>query len=212
MDNSHPLAAGVALEGVIWAGAAITNSPGEIPVILAGNVPLLSVREDLAGGRHLNLNINPGYSTVQNTPDWPILFWNILSWRIAEMPGLKESNARLGTEVTLRTDWRSRGDYAAGWSTNSLPKDWRRAGAGNACTRNLFSDSRRDHQSIFRKRTRRGQIQPVCLRQRSMGQVELEDTQRRLEETSAVWIFLDCSRWHCWRGTFIWWRWRKETK
>ena len=50
VDDSHPLAKGIALEGVVWAGASVTNTPGEIPVILAGNVPLLSVREDLAGG------------------------------------------------------------------------------------------------------------------------------------------------------------------
>ena len=103
VDNSHPLAGGIALEGVVWAGAVATNSPGEVPVILAGNVPLLSVREDVAGRRHLNLNFNPEFSTVENTPDWPVLFWNILSWRISEMPGLKESNARLGTEVVLKT-------------------------------------------------------------------------------------------------------------
>ena len=103
VDNSHPLAAGVALEGVIWAGAAATNSPGDVPVLLAGNVPLLSAREDIAGRRHLTLNFNPSLSTLQNTPDWPILFWNILSWCIAEMPGLKESNARLGAEVNLKT-------------------------------------------------------------------------------------------------------------
>ena len=103
VDDSHPLAGGVTLEGVIWAAATMTNGPGEVPVILAGNTPLLSVREDVAGRRHLSLNFNPALSTVQNTPDWPALFWNILTWRIAEMPGLKESNARLGAEVILKT-------------------------------------------------------------------------------------------------------------
>jgi hypothetical protein len=103
VDNSHPLAKGVALEGVIWAAAQMTNSPGEIPVILAGNVPLLSAREDILGRRNLTLNLNPELSTLQNTPDFPILFWNILSWRISEMPGLKESNARLGAEENLKT-------------------------------------------------------------------------------------------------------------
>lgn len=103
LDNSHPLAAGMSLEGVIWAAAGATNVPGDIPVILAGNVPLLSVREDFAGRRHLNLNFNPELSTLQDTPDWPILFWNILSWRVTELPGLKESNARLGMDVMLKT-------------------------------------------------------------------------------------------------------------
>ncbi len=103
VDNSHPLGQGLALEGTLWAGSAATNAPGVTPVILAGNVPLLSVREDVAGCRHLTLNFDPGLSTLQNTPDWPILFWNLLNWRQSELPGLQESNARLGTEVTLKT-------------------------------------------------------------------------------------------------------------
>ncbi len=103
LDSSHPLAAGVTLAGVIWAAANTTNSPGDVPVILAGNVPLLTTREDFAGRRQLTLNFNPALSTLQNTPDLPVIFWNILQWRIAEMPGLKESNARLGAEVILKT-------------------------------------------------------------------------------------------------------------
>jgi hypothetical protein len=103
LDNSHPLAKGVTLDGVIWAAIAMTNVPGDVPVILAGNVPLLSEREDVIGRRHITLNLNPSLSTVQDTPDWPILFWNILSWRISELPGLSDSNVRLGTEVRLKT-------------------------------------------------------------------------------------------------------------
>ena len=103
VDTSHPLAEGIALAGVVWAAAALTNSPGDVPVMLAGNTPLFSTREDVMSRRHLTLNLNPDLSTVQNTPDWPILFWNILQWRIAELPGLKESNARLGAEVNLKT-------------------------------------------------------------------------------------------------------------
>ena len=103
VDTSHPLANGIALEGVVWAAAAETNAPGDVPVMLAGNTPLFSTREDAIGRCHLLLNLNPELSTLQNTPDWPILFWNVLQWRIAELPGLKESNARLGTEVILKT-------------------------------------------------------------------------------------------------------------
>ena len=103
VDTSHPVASGISLAGVVWAAAALTNSPGSVPVILAGNIPLLSVREDALGRFHLAANLNPELSTLQNTPDWPSLFWNILNWRISEMPGLKESNARLGAEVILKT-------------------------------------------------------------------------------------------------------------
>jgi len=103
VDHSHPLSEGIALGGVVWSGVAATNAPGDVPVILAGNTPLLSVREDLYGRRMLKLNFNPGLSTLQDTPDWPVLFWNLLHWRAAETTGLKESNARLGTEMLLKT-------------------------------------------------------------------------------------------------------------
>jgi hypothetical protein len=103
VDTSHPLAEGIALPGVVWAAAALTNAPGDVPVILAGNTPLLTVREDAAGRRLLKLNLNPELSTLTATPDWPILFWNILQWRTSELPGLRESNARLGAEVILKT-------------------------------------------------------------------------------------------------------------
>jgi hypothetical protein len=102
-DSSHPLAQGVALEGVIWAGSSLTNSSDDIPIIMAGNVPLLSAREDLSGRRFLTLNFNPELSSLQRSPDWPVLLWNILEWRVSEMPGLTECNARLGAEVILRT-------------------------------------------------------------------------------------------------------------
>jgi hypothetical protein len=103
VDSSHPLAQGLALEGVVWAADPAPPSPSGVPVILAGDTPLLSVREDAIGRRHLTLNFNPDRSTLHQTPNWPVLFWNLLTWRIAEMPGLKDSNARLGAEVILKT-------------------------------------------------------------------------------------------------------------
>jgi hypothetical protein len=103
VDHAQRLADGIALSGVVWAGDAVTNSPGDVPVILAGNTPLLSTHVDVLGRHLLTLNCNPEPSTLQNTPDWPILFWNMMQWRIAEMPGLKENNVRLGAEVLLKT-------------------------------------------------------------------------------------------------------------
>ncbi len=104
IDSSHPLAEGISLEGVVWAASPdATNLPNEIPLILAGNVPLLSVREDLLGQQFIRLNLNPELSTIQRTPDWPILLWNLLEWRATQTPGLRESNARLGAEVILKT-------------------------------------------------------------------------------------------------------------
>jgi len=103
VDNTHPLAQGVGLAGAVWAAGSMTNSKTDVPVILAGNVPLVSTREDITGRQFLTMNLDPELSTVTKTPDWPILFWNILQWRAREIPGLLDSNARLGTEVLLKT-------------------------------------------------------------------------------------------------------------
>jgi hypothetical protein len=105
IDTGHPLAQGLGLQGVVWSAAPLsaTNFPLSVPILLSGNTPLLSVREDALGRRHLALNLDLQLSTIQNTPDWPALFWNLLHWRAGETPGLLESNARLDTEVLLKT-------------------------------------------------------------------------------------------------------------
>ncbi|HYG22113.1 MAG TPA: VWA domain-containing protein [Verrucomicrobiae bacterium] len=103
IDSAHPLSEGVALAGVVWAAGAITNAADEVPVVMAGNVPLLSAREDLSGRRFLTLNFQPELSTLQRSPDWPVLWWNLLDWRIRQMPGLVENNVRLGSDVVVRT-------------------------------------------------------------------------------------------------------------
>lgn len=101
IDTDHPLSEGLALEGVVWAAAQTPPQAGAVPVILAGNVPILTAREDVLGRQFLTIDLDPAVSTVQTTPDWPILFWNLLSWRAAELPGLVESNHRLGADVML---------------------------------------------------------------------------------------------------------------
>ena len=211
VDNSHPLASGIALEGVVWAAAALTNAPGEVPVILAGNVPLLSAREDVLGRRHLALNLNPGLSTVQNTPDWPILFWNILTWRISEMPGFQESNARLGTEVILKTT----GEAVTITQPDGAKKSFPRTGGELALETpmpGIYSvevsgpgfQPVSSSDSLFTNKEHTGKM-PVPL-QFSVNVLTAdksdlsacatghwgqwsEDTERRLEEASAVWIF-----------------------
>ncbi len=103
IDDSHPLAQGIALAGVVWAAGSTTNSKTDVPIVMAGNVPLVSTREDITRRQFLTMNLDPELSTVTKTPDWPILFWNLLQWRAREIPGLLDSNARLGTEVLLKT-------------------------------------------------------------------------------------------------------------
>ena len=211
VDGSHPLANGIALEGVVWAAAEKTNSPGDIPVILAGNVPLLSTREDVFGRRHLTLNFNPGLSTLQNTPGWPILFWNILSWRISEMPGLKESNTRLGAEVNLKTTGEPVTVVQPDGAKTFFPKTGGELSLETPMP-GIYSvvvgQASRLSQESFSRSSRTNKLEtgatPVLqfsVNALAADESDLsacaggqwgkwsEDTERRLEETSAVWIF-----------------------
>jgi hypothetical protein len=188
VDNSHPLAEGIALEGVIWAAAAATNPPGDVPVILAGNTPLLSAREDLIGRRQLTLNLNPELSTLPNTPDWPILFWNILSWRISEMPGLKESNARLGAAVNLKT--------TGGAVTIIQPDGGRRTFPKTGGELALETPMPGIYSVVTDALTNQFSVNVLAADKSDLSACATgqwgrwsEDTERRLEETSAVWMF-----------------------
>ncbi len=188
LDNSHPLAAGVALEGIVWAAASATNSPGDVPVILAGNVPLLSVREDVAGRRHLTLNFNPALSTLQNTPDLPIIFFNILQWRIAEMPGLKESNTRLGAEVILKTT----GETVTVTQPDGEKKVFPKTGGELALETpvpGIYSVATGVVTNLFSVNAMTADESDLSANATSQWGQWSEDTQRRLEEASAVWIF-----------------------
>lgn len=109
LDRGHPLTAGLSLDGVIWAASAAGDSstaatragaPGS-PVVVAGDVTLLADRE-LGGDRHaLTLFWRPDLSTLQRTPNWPILWWNLLEWRAQTLPGLRTANLRLGGEAVV---------------------------------------------------------------------------------------------------------------
>lgn len=188
VDHSHPAAQDVALEGAVWAATPLTNAPGEVPVILAGNTPLLSVRDDILGSRHLTLNFNPNLSTVQNTPDWPILFWNLLQWRAAELPGVKDSNIRLGTDEDLRTTGDPVTVILPDNTTKSLPKT-----VGHLAIETPMAGL---YAVVMGSVTNRFAVNALAAEESDLSRCAsgqwgawAEDTQRQLAETSAVWIF-----------------------
>jgi hypothetical protein len=100
IERSHPLTQGLSLDSVIW-GAGKSSQITGLPVILAGNIPLVTDTEDADGRHTLRLHLRQDLSTLQDTPAWPILFWNLLQWRAGQRPGLHRANFRLGESPVL---------------------------------------------------------------------------------------------------------------
>ena len=101
LDRAHPLASGLSLGGVIWGVAEPGGDAEKLdagrPVITAGDVALLRDREMVDGRHRLTLYWSHTLSTLQRTPNWPVLWLNLLEWRARSIPGVRESNLRLGS-------------------------------------------------------------------------------------------------------------------
>lgn len=100
LDRNHPLTEGLSLQSVAWGAGKSRTIPGA-PVLLAGDVPLLTDSETRAGTHELRLRLRPDLSTLPDAPAWPVLVWNLLRWRAEEKPGLKRANLRLGEQAVL---------------------------------------------------------------------------------------------------------------
>jgi hypothetical protein len=100
IEKRHPLVEGLTLEGSVWSmdpGLAL----GGVPLVSAGNAVLLA--EERTGERALwTANLDPARSTMQRSPDWPILLANLAELRRAELPGPARTNLRLGEALVFR--------------------------------------------------------------------------------------------------------------
>lgn len=106
VNQGHPLAEGLGLNGVVWgAGRPAPGAPlAGTPVITAGNVPLITETERSNGRHEIVMHFRPDLSTLQASPNWPILWFNLLSWRAAQSPGVHQSTCRLGTDAAVTVD------------------------------------------------------------------------------------------------------------
>lgn len=100
LDRSHPLTDGLDLQGVIWAASGSLDYRA-LPIISAGNTALLQIESDDTGAEQITMYLNPELSTLTRSPNWPILFWNLIHWRHQSLPGLERANFRLGEQVAF---------------------------------------------------------------------------------------------------------------
>lgn len=100
VERGHPLLAGLTLEGLVWSIDPELALPG-VPLVSAGNQPILT--EERSGARVVwRLNLDPARSSLQRSPDWPILLANLAELRRAELPGPVRPNLHVGESLRYR--------------------------------------------------------------------------------------------------------------
>ncbi len=110
-DASSPLLEGTQFKQVVWGAARIEESAGDAqtshpayqgrPLIMAGDVPLLTeyVRRD--GRLDFLMRWNPDYSNLQNDINFPIMITNCIRMCIASRPGPQRPNYAVGDIIDL---------------------------------------------------------------------------------------------------------------
>ncbi len=102
-DRTHPLTEGLWLKDVIWTAAESSDYTGSV-IISAGNIPLLTDRLLPSGTHSITMQLAPELSNLTLSANWPVLFWNLLKWRKASLPGFVQSNYKLNSTVTFTAD------------------------------------------------------------------------------------------------------------
>jgi hypothetical protein len=97
MDRTSPLTAGLRLDGLVW-GAARGAMQGQ-PVILAGDQPLVTV-----DGHRVRIRFDRTISNLHHSPAWPALWWNLVEWRSAQLPGPRSANVSLGSNAFVNLE------------------------------------------------------------------------------------------------------------
>jgi hypothetical protein len=97
-ERRNDLLAGLTLEGVVWTAGR--GPLAGLPLILAGSQPLLSL-EIRQGGSRLWCNLDPARSNLASSPDWPILFANLIDTTRTELPGPGAVNLRIGELISF---------------------------------------------------------------------------------------------------------------
>ncbi len=100
INRRHPLTQGLNLKGILWGISGKASMRG-IPLVMSGKRTLLSVAKHPDNTAEVCFDLAPSHSTLQNTPDWPVFFWNLTDWTTSRLPGLKRKNYRLGEKISF---------------------------------------------------------------------------------------------------------------
>ena len=125
IDRGHPWLAGLQLQGVVWL-CARTPLPGQ--VLVAANDQPLVTEEFVDAGRRLWINVDAGAGNLMRSPDWPLLFANLIDACRAEVPGPEEPNVVIGAEARYRRSLRAGGPDSEVWL--AAPDGSRQPGRG----------------------------------------------------------------------------------
>jgi hypothetical protein len=99
IDRRQELARGLTLEGVVWSSGS-ASSPGA-PFVLAEDRVLASVEDDGASLR-VHLNVAVSRSNLVTSPDWPVLFSNLVDAVRVRLPGLVDRVVPVGGTIRFR--------------------------------------------------------------------------------------------------------------
>jgi hypothetical protein len=106
-DRTSGLLEGTTLEGSVWSVDPALALPG-VPVVSAGNDSIFS-EQRLGARTDWHLNLDPARSSLQRSPDWPILLVNLAERRREALPGAVRTNLGVGERFVYRP-----GDELAG--------------------------------------------------------------------------------------------------
>jgi hypothetical protein len=99
-DRASTLLEGTTLEGSVWSVDPALVLPGA-PLVSAGSQPILA--EERRGERVTwHWNFDPARSSLQRSPDWPILLANMAELRRSALPGPERTNLGVGERFTYR--------------------------------------------------------------------------------------------------------------
>ncbi|HEU4418556.1 MAG TPA: hypothetical protein VFT55_06430, partial [Planctomycetota bacterium] len=99
IDRAHEWMAGLHLDGVVWL-AGRRALPGH--VLVAAGSQALATEEFVDAGRRLWLTLDASAGNLMRSPDWPVLFANLLETARAEVPGVETPNVQIGEEARYR--------------------------------------------------------------------------------------------------------------